>query len=128
MSASLAWASARRSKSSASERAAGAALFPRKPAREREYRLRLCERDVAHLPAKAAMPPESCPLKPGRLVIGEEEAERERFGEADLRQLGGGGERVSRVPAIKGAAETGVRVSLRGHERMFSWVRRGVRR
>jgi hypothetical protein len=60
----------------------------------------------------------------GWLVVGEAQAQLERFSHADVTQLGGDRERLSCVSAVEGSAEAGVRVVLRGR---MCW-RRALRR
>ena len=66
------------------------------------------------------MPAEGRSAEPLRCLVGEKEAELQRFCQADVLELRGGRERFRDVAVVEGAAEAGEGRALRGHEQMFA--------
>ena len=76
---------------------------------------RLGQSELAILGGVAAEPSHRRALISERVVVADQEHEAERVGEADVSELGRGGEREVRVAGLERALELGVSVSLRRH-------------
>jgi hypothetical protein len=79
----------------------------------------LLEANIRDLGAVAGVPAQSRSAEPARLVD-QEQHQLERVRKAHEVKLGGRSECHGRVPRVEGAAESGIRRALRGHEQMFA--------